>query len=291
MKTYLTPQHPFRCLESEVIFTNQSASVTLAQLSRIRFEFVNFHRVVVGPEWSTNGLLEGDYRNKVSFVCSGSASLIFDGIPLELRPGYAYWIPSSVLVARHCEQSFEEFILTFYCELIDGIDLFSDWPERRPLCVGHWDMDAWRSQWTRKPLSLNAHVRLQGQLYQWMAESFENLDKIVAQHSQMFTRYARVFELSGSRLGADLRISELAQAHGTSLEAFSRAFTRDLGISPKAYLNRRLNQEACRLLTTTDWPLKMIARKLGFSDEYYLSRFFSKMNNTSPSYYRRMFRS
>jgi AraC-like DNA-binding protein len=291
MKTYLTPQHPFHCVESEVIFSGQTASVALAQLARLKFEFVNFHHAVVGPEWSTNGQLEGDYRHKVSFVCSGSASLIFDGVALELKPGYAYWTPSSTLVERHCEKRYEEFHLTFYCELIDGIDLFSDWPERRPFCVGRWDMDSWRSQWAQKPLSLNAHVRLQGQLYQWMAENFEDLDKIVARHSQMFTRYTRVFELTESQLTADLRISDMARAHGISLEAFSKAFMRDLGISPKTYLNRRLNQQACQFLIATDWPVKMVAHKLGFLDEYYFSRFFAKMNGLSPAKYRKNSRS
>lgn len=289
MKTPVNTSGRSCCWKSDVLFTDRSASSILAKLERIKFKFNNFHHNVVGPEWSTDGVAESDYRHHIHFFCSGSAHFIYEGASMELRPGYVYWIPSNVLVARHCDYHFEEFILTCHCELIDGIDLFIDWPEHKPMCVGQWDMDTLHDEWSRKPLSLNTYMRLQGQLYERMANYFGDLDKIVAYHSLMFTRYARVFELSEARLGVNLRVAELAQAHGASLHAFSMAFTRDFGISPKAYLNRRLNEEACRLIATTDWTVKKIAHHLRFSDEYYFSRFFSKMNGMSPTKYRQMF--
>src|ERR1044072_57665 len=119
------------CLESNVLFIKGSTSSVQAQLTRIKLKFINFHHNVVGPEWSTDGLTVSDYRHHIHFFCDGSASFIHQGTSLELRPGYVYWIPSNVAVARHCDRSFEEFILTCHCELIDGIDLFVDWPERQ----------------------------------------------------------------------------------------------------------------------------------------------------------------
>ena len=57
-------------------------------------------------------------------------------------------------------------------------------------------------------------------------------------------------------------------------------------MSPKAYLNRRLNQEAIKLLICSDAPVKEVAYKLKFADEYYFSRFFKKLNGVSPTPYR-----
>lgn len=286
---YSMTQPHFQCIESDVVFTSRSASNKLARLSRIQFKFINFHHNLVGPEWSTNGLALADYRHHIHFFCSGSAHLIYQGEALKLKPGWAYWIPGNVPLARQSEEPFEEYILTCHCELIDGIDLFSDWPERRPLCMGRWDMATFCPEWAQRPLSLNAYMRLQGQLYQWMAQYFGDLDEIVAHHSRMFTRYTQVFELAEKCLGGDLRITDLARTYGTSIQAFSTAFARDFRLSPKAYLNQRLNQEACRLVLNTDWTIKEIANSLRFSDEYYFSRFFSKMNGISPRQYRQMF--
>ena len=73
------------------------------------------------------------------------------------------------------------------------------------------------------------------------------------------------------------------------LHAFSMTFSRSVGMSPKAYLNRRLNQEAIKLLIRSDAPVKEVAFKLGFADEFYFSRFFKKLNGTPPAPYRRSF--
>ncbi len=289
MKPQLNALERFRCQESDVVFTQRSASALLAKLSRIQLKFVNFHHNVVGAEWGTNGREHSDYRHHIHFFCGGDAQVMHRGTAMEFQPGYAYWIPSNVPITRHCTHQFEEFILTCHCELIDGIDLFTDWPERRPLCVGRWDMATLRHQWAQRPLSLNVYMGLQGQLYQWMAQHFGDLNEILAHHAQMFTRYAHVFDLTEAHIGANLRVCDMAKAHGTSLQAFSNTFSRNLGISPKAYLNRRLNQEACRLITNTNWTVKRIAAHLRFSDEYYFSRFFSKMNGVSPREYRQRF--
>jgi transcriptional regulator GlxA family with amidase domain len=113
-----------------------------------------------------------------------------------------------------------------------------------------------------------------------------NLDHIISNHLQTHGRFQPVFSLIEEKLGADLRVEELAKAHGTSLHAFSMAFSRDTGMSPKAYVRRRLNQEALQLVTNTELKVKQIAERLKFCDEYHFSRFFSKANGAPPMRYR-----
>jgi len=64
------------------------------------------------------------------------------------------------------------------------------------------------------------------------------------------------------KLGADLRISELAKVYGSSLHVFSRAFSNSTKITAKEYINRRLNQEALQLVIGTDIKVKEIADRL-----------------------------
>jgi len=105
----------------------------------------------------------------------------------------------------------------------------------------------------------------------------------------MFARYARVLEFSESRLDANLRVTDLAAAHDTSLQTFSTAFSRDLRLSPKEYSNRRLNQKACELIINTEKTVIEVARNLSFEEARYFCRFFSKMNGVPPSKYRQTF--
>jgi len=55
--------------------------------------------------------------------------------------------------------------------------------------------------------------------------------------------------------------------------------------SPKSIIDERITAEIASLLTTTNWPLKDIASKLGFSSQAHLSRFFKKRKSLSPTEY------
>jgi transcriptional regulator GlxA family with amidase domain len=141
----------------------------------------------------------------------------------------------------------------------------------------------------RACLSEYARRQADAQVGNWLAGVLPPLDALLCWHLETHARFTTVFSLVEQKLGADLRISELAKAHGTSLHAFSMAFSNNTQMSPKEYLNRRLNQEAIQLVTGTDLKIKEIADRLRFTDEFYFSRFFQKLNGVSPSRYRNRF--
>ena len=61
---------------------------------------------------------------------------------------------------------------------------------------------------------------------------------------------------------------------------------RIAGRSPKIIIDERITSEIVSLLTTTAYPLKEIAHRLGFSSQAHLSRFFKKQKGISPLQYR-----
>lgn len=61
---------------------------------------------------------------------------------------------------------------------------------------------------------------------------------------------------------------------------------RIAGRSPKIIIDERITSEIVFLLTTTTYPLKEIAHRLGFSSQAHLSRFFKKQKGISPLQYR-----
>jgi AraC-like DNA-binding protein len=269
------------------IFTDHKEMIQLEKAVRIQFRIVGLYHSIVDSEWSSGGREQTDYFHYIHFVCGGSAQITHGGKPFSLRPGFAYWMAGNTPVIRVYANRYETYVLKFRCEMTEGADLLLDWPGRKPLLLGPWERKRWEREWTCSPLSTNACLALRGQLCLWMAQHFPDLDKIIAHHQQTLARFKRVFDVLEKRLGADLRIRDLAKVHGTSVHAFSMAFAREVGISPKSYLNRRLNQEACRVILNMDCSIKEVANKLRFADEYYFSRFFSKMNGVSPSNYRR----
>ena len=82
------------------------------------------------------------------------------------------------------------------------------------------------------------------------------------------------------------KISQLASDAGMSREAFTRKFTRQVGISPHAHsVVARLN-EARRQLRS-EAPLADIAVACGFFDQTHLTRHFSRVFGTTPGDYRK----
>jgi len=81
---------------------------------------------------------------------------------------------------------------------------------------------------------------------------------------------------------------EIAEAIGVSEDYLTRVFNRELEISPWDYLNRYRIQQAQSLLRATTFAIGVIAQQVGFKDQTYFSRVFSKQTGLSPQAYREL---
>jgi AraC family transcriptional regulator of arabinose operon len=84
-----------------------------------------------------------------------------------------------------------------------------------------------------------------------------------------------------------LLIEDLAAGQGISVSHYSRLFHQKTGSSPINYFNLLKIQASCQHLYFTDRSIKEIAAALGFDDQYYFSRLFSKLIGMSPLKYRK----
>lgn len=267
-----------------------SASIAAAKMRRMNFPVLYCHECTAGPEWDSRGRLESDYLHHVNLVTDGAAECVFGGETLRMRPGHAYFFPGNTPLRRICRRGFVSYLLVFRCEWFPGIDFLLDWPDRRPLCLGAFDARAWRDRMACWPdgalatwLQVQAHIGL------WVADACPRLDAVVTHHIACHARFTGVFEYVDRHLSAGLRVSRLARIYGASLQAFSVAFSRTVGLTPKAFINRQVNERVIHRLITTDHSLQQIARELGFSDQFQLSRCFRRLNGLAPSEFRNRF--
>ncbi|MDR6880939.1 AraC family transcriptional regulator [Bacillus sp. 3255] len=82
------------------------------------------------------------------------------------------------------------------------------------------------------------------------------------------------------------RIERLADAYKISASYLRKLFIKYTGMGPKEYHNHLRNQQACRYLIFTDYPIKEIAKLCGYYEEYHFSKMFKLLNGVSPSSYR-----
>jgi transcriptional regulator GlxA family with amidase domain len=91
-------------------------------------------------------------------------------------------------------------------------------------------------------------------------------------------------------LGDDLSVPALAQRARMSSRNFARAFRREIGVTPAAYVEAQRVEGARRLLETADRSVAEIAAACGFGRVETMHRAFRRAVRVSPAQYRRHFR-
>lgn len=92
-------------------------------------------------------------------------------------------------------------------------------------------------------------------------------------------------------LDADLSVTALADHVGMAPRSFQRLFTREVGTSPGAYVERVRIDAARRLLERTDDGLGRVARQCGYTTVETFHRSFRRIVGVAPADYRHRFRS
>ncbi len=131
----------------------------------------------------------------------------------------------------------------------------------------------------------------------YSAHSLAHLMGLILRHKEEFWpgettvrgRIDKSIEFMKSHLREPLTVAALATLANLSRSHYTTLFRRVTGYAPLNYLNHLRMQRAVELLNTTDWPIKHISDHLGFSDQFYFSRAFSRMHNHSPSEHRRRY--
>jgi AraC-like DNA-binding protein len=102
-------------------------------------------------------------------------------------------------------------------------------------------------------------------------------------------RILKSVEFMKQHLREPLRISTLSAVVNLSRSHYTTLFKRVTGYAPLLYLNHLRMQRAVQLLNSTNLSIKAISDQLGFTDQFYFSRAFSKLHGHSPSEHRRRY--
>ena len=88
----------------------------------------------------------------------------------------------------------------------------------------------------------------------------------------------------------DLSVPALAERACMSERNFARAFRREVGMTPAAYVEAVRVDRARMLLESSDSPVEAVAQQCGFGTVETMRRAFARRMNVSPSDYRGRFR-
>jgi transcriptional regulator GlxA family with amidase domain len=102
-------------------------------------------------------------------------------------------------------------------------------------------------------------------------------------------RLGPVQDLILSNVGDNLTVEALAEHAGMSGRSFSRAFRREMGLTPAAYVEAVRVERARLALESTNAPVDAIARDCGFGTPETMRRAFARRLRVGPAEYRGRF--
>ncbi|OCT16061.1 AraC family transcriptional regulator [Paenibacillus pectinilyticus] len=135
----------------------------------------------------------------------------------------------------------------------------------------------------RLPVSEVRHVQNQIKLHQIILQLLENQDEKLATSDQ--PSMERSIAYLENHYHEKITSEQLAAMAGVSRSHYSILFRKLTIFSPNEYLSRLRVHRAKELLMTGSGSLREIALKVGYKDEFYLSRRFKQHTGTSPSSY------
>lgn len=124
----------------------------------------------------------------------------------------------------------------------------------------------------------------QGQLTVELFESYINLvEKKEDKHNDYISK---AFDYIEENIDKQLNLETLAGELHISKNYFSNLFKKVTGMRFCKYVNFRRIECSKKLLTTTDYPLDVIAQKCGYNSQSHFSTTFLNFVKTSPGAYR-----
>lgn len=213
-----------------------------------------------------------------------------NGEKIRLVAGHAYIIPCNLLVYYERTPLVTVVTMRFNLSFLHGLDVFDghhdieelDKPDLAQLLRDLFVHQPRESRGETTPIKsalvLKAAVT-DACIACWPRTTVEMAPRM--------WRYEKLFHYVREHTDAKLSVDQLASLYGMRQDAFSRAFRRDIGITPKKYIVDVLLKRITTLLLTSHLSVKEISHRLGFSSEYYLSRFFKKHTKLSPTEFRK----
>ena len=224
--------------------------------------------------------------SRLYYVLDGAGMLITEHEEMPLEPGYAYLAPCGLKYGFYGKDSVTK--LFFHVQLpstVDGSDVFSYCNHFIRMvypCEDIKQMMRWYQSNDEAEL-----LSLKGELYKTVSEAMR-----LARSELSPTRGGSPFVTAAityirSHLYAGLTVREIADALFCSKSKLSALFQRELGQSIARYIDDLLMSEAQTMLLYSSKSIGEISESLGFCDQFYFSRRFSKRFSVSPSLFRK----
>ena len=264
-------------VENNVILSNSINYLTL-NISELRY-------AILDKSWRRK-TPEKDTFNRLYCIKEGSAYLECGGKVVLMEAGNVYVVPAEVPCRYWCEDHMEKLYMHFSMMRYDNRDLLDGVSECLVLENRADEIEEMIRQW--RNADYFSMVYLRTQVYRYICEAMKQRGVDTWKNEAYSLLVKRAIEYIDKHLTSGLSASTISAELFVSESRLRKIFRAEVGIAIGKYINDRIMSAAELQLRYSDSSVKDISESLGFCDQFYFSRMFSKQYGLSPAAYRKM---
>ncbi|MBD1390413.1 AraC family transcriptional regulator [Neiella sp. HB171785] len=236
---------------------------------------------------------EGATQAILIYCMKGIGWLQLDNITFKVNPGCAVIIPPNVshIYRADKDDPWSLFWIHFDGKQVSALLKNLEIDLLKPLLYIA-NPQAMRQAFEDVYACLNYNHSESG-LFAMSAEFMRLLSRIKLEHSAINLKHklkedgiSSSIRFMQKHLDMSIPLADLAAQAGQSVAHYSKLFRQRTNQSPSAYFIQMKVRKACDQLYQTNLSVREIAEQLGYSDPYYFSRIFKKVQGVSPAQYR-----
>ena len=225
--------------------------------------------------------------SRIYYVMEGEGVFLWGDKEVVIEPGYVYFAPAGATYGFEGRPSLKKMFFHVNLIMPDGYDLFS--AENTKIvrfARSKKEMEIMLSQYlSDDPLR---HILLESELWRTVAEAaaemLEGDGRKVVYSETVVSAIAYIRQ----NLSANLRAGAVADAVFCSMGNLNERFCRELGTTVARYIDDILMFEARRMLAEGTKTVGEISADLGYCDQFYFSRCFTKHFSITPRDYKKL---
>lgn len=225
--------------------------------------------------------------SRIYYVLDGEGAFLRDGKEMKIEPGYVYFAPCGAVYGFEGRPSLTKLFFHVNIIMPDGYDLFSQSENRIVRFRRSADDMARFLEWYRSDNPAK-HMMLNAELWRTVSEAARELLKSDGRRSGYSDAVNNAIEYIRNNLSASLKASDVATAVFCSVGNLNDRFERELGMTVAKYIDGLLMFEAGRMLAKGSKTVGEVSALLGYCDQFYFSRRFTKSFGVTPRDYKKM---
>lgn len=250
----------------------------------------------INPEISYAGVVttNGGWRqepiyasfSRLYYVLDGSGMLVSDGESMELEKGYVYLAPCGIKCGFYGTPSVTKVFFHINLSINeDGRDIFESFKHFVRLPRSATTLENVKKWYLGS--DEYGHLMLKGELMRTICELLKISEEKYGQNKTYSDNVSRAISYICASLRASLTVNEVAEAALCSKSTLSAQFKSEVGQSVAKYIDELLMSEATARLLYSERSIGEISERLGFCDQFYFSRWFTRLASVSPKEYRK----